>query len=163
MTAAKVNNYIKMDSIMAKNEYIDAVPEDIDNLKILANNKSSYKLRNEAIDILEKYKCRQSIDILWRLMMNDRVYSVQHKAFLALQNFGEQVHLPRKRKGHLVKDINKKLGVVQRAFNDSEYSPNEFLEKFKSMYPEAYDIYSYEKGTKMQSWVINTLNSLPKK
>ena len=97
---------------MPKYEYSESVPENIEDLKKMAMNKTSYRTRNEAIETLKNYKCRQSIDVLWRLMINDKVYSVQHQAFLALQNFGEDVKLPRKKKGNLVKDINKKLGKV---------------------------------------------------
>lgn len=58
---------------------------------------------------LKKFKCRQSIDILWRLMINDKVYAVQHDAFLALQAFGEDVKLPRKKKGILLKTSIKRF------------------------------------------------------
>lgn len=147
---------------MAKIEYSDTIPDNIDSLKKLANNKKSYKLRLEAIDTLQKHKCRQCIDILWRLMMSDKVYAVQRKAFIALQNFGEKVHLPKKKKGHLVKDVNKKLGIVHKSFKNSDYSLDEFIKKFESMYPEIYDIYSYEKGTKMKEWITNVISALPK-
>ncbi|VWX30288.1 conserved hypothetical protein [Moraxellaceae bacterium 17A] len=148
---------------MPKYEYSESVPENIEDLKKMAMNKTSYRTRNEAIETLKNYKCRQSIDVLWRLMINDKVYSVQHQAFLALQNFGEDVKLPRKKKGNLVKDINKKLGKVQSSFKEENCTIEEFIEKFKVMYPEEYDIYSYEKAGKMQEWIKNIVQSLPGK
>ena len=148
---------------MPKYEYSESVPENIEDLKKMAMNKPSYRTRNEAIETLKNYKCRQSIDVLWRLMINDKVYSVQHQAFLALQNFGEDVKLPRKKKGNLVKDINKKLGKVQSSFKEENCTIEEFIEKFKVMYPEEYDIYSYEKAGKMQEWIKNIVQSLPGK
>ena len=148
---------------MPKYEYSESVPENIEDLKKMAMNKTSYRTRNEAIETLKNYKCRQSIDVLWRLMINDKVYSVQHQAFLALQNFGEDVKLPRKKKGNLVKDINKKLGKVQSSFKEENSTIEEFIEKFKVMYPEEYDIYSYEKAGKMQEWIKNIVQSLPGK
>ena len=148
---------------MPKYEYSESVPENIEDLKKMAMNKTSYRTRNEAIDTLKNYKCRQSIDVLWRLMINDKVYSVQHQAFLALQNFGEDVKLPRKKKGNLVKDINKKLGKVQSSFKEENCTIEEFIEKFKVMYPEEYYIYSYEKAGKMQEWIKNIVQSLPGK
>ena len=148
---------------MPKYEYSESVPENIEDLKKMAMNKTSYRTRNEAIETLKNYKCRQSIDVLWRLMINDKVYSVQHQAFLALQNFGEDVKLPRKKKGNLVKDINKKLGKVQSSFKEEHCTIEEFIEKFEVMYPEEYDIYSYEKAGKMQEWIKNIVQSLPGK
>ena len=148
---------------MPKYEYSESVPENIEDLKKMAMNKTSYRTRNEAIETLKNYKCRQSIDVLWRLMINDKVYSVQHQALLALQNFGEDVKLPRKKKGNLVKDINKKLGKVQSSFKEENCTIEEFIEKFKVMYPEEYDIYSYEKAGKMQEWIKNIVQSLPGK
>ena len=148
---------------MPKYEYSESVPENIEDLKKMAMNKTSYRTRNEAIETLKNYKCRQSIDVLWRIMINDKVYSVQHQAFLALQNFGEDVKLPRKKKGNLVKDINKKLGKVQSSFKEENCTIEEFIEKFKVMYPEEYDIYSYEKAGKMQEWIKNIVQSLPGK
>lgn len=143
---------------MPKKEYLKCIPENIEELKRLANNKNDYKSRLKAISELEQYKCRQSIDILWRLMINDKVYGVQHKAFLALQNFEEKVKLPKKKKGHLIKDINKKLLSIYNSFNGDNHSFSQFVERFKSRYPEAYDVYSYEKNTKMQKWIENVIN-----
>lgn len=94
-------------------------------------------------------------------MVNDKVHAVQHRAFLKLQAFGEDVKLPRKKKGHLVKDINKKLGRVLGSI--SAYSESVFNEKFKELYPEEFDIYSFEKGNGFNKWVQNVLSSLPNK
>jgi len=137
-------------------------PANIEELKKLAGDKTSYKNRTSAVDALGKHKCQQSKDILWRLMINDKVYAVQNAAFLKLQAFGEDVKLPRKKKGHLVKDINKKLGRVRDSLNE-EFTTEEFNDKFREMYPEEFDIYSFEKSGKFNQWVDNVLKSLPKK
>lgn len=70
--------------------------ENIEALNKLAADKASYKNRLEAVEELGKTKCRQAVDILWRLMINDKIYAVQHAAFLKLQAFGEDVKLPQK-------------------------------------------------------------------
>ena len=137
-------------------------PENITDLKKLAGDKTNYKNRTSAIEVLGKHKCQQSKDILWSLMMNDKVYAVQNAAFLKLQAFGEDVKLPRKKNGHLVKDINKKLGRVRDSFPE-EFTPEEFNKKFRAMYPEDFDIYSFEKNGRFDQWVDNILKSVPKK
>lgn len=146
---------------MANYDVLEQTPENIEDLKKLAANKTSYNNRLTAIHQLRKYKCRQSIDILWRLMMQDKVYAVQEEAFRALQRFGEKVKLPRKKKGHLVKDINKRLERVQKSFKGESFTTEQFKEQFKLLYPTEYDIYSFEKKGKMDIWINNVLASLP--
>ena len=136
--------------------------ENIDELKKQAGDKTNYKSRLSAVESLARFKCQQSKDILWRLMMNDKVYAVQESAFRVLQAFGEDVKLPKKKKGELVKGINKKLGIVMNSLS-SDFTPSQFNEKFKSTYPEEFDIYSFEKRNGFDKWVTNVLGSLPKK
>jgi hypothetical protein len=135
-------------------------PENIEVLKKLAADKASYKNRLEAVGELGKTKCRQAIDILWRLMINDKVHAVQNAAFLKLQAFGEDVKLPRKAKGKPFKDIEKKLVKVLAACS-GVYSEAEFNRKFSEMYPEEFDVYSFEKRNNFSSWVENVLSCLP--
>ncbi|CED57360.1 putative uncharacterized protein [Aliivibrio wodanis] len=137
-------------------------PENIEQLKKDAGNKASYKCRFEAVEVLGGFQCQQSTDILFRLMINDKVYAVQELAFRKLQAFGEDVKLPKKKKGHLVKDINKVLGKVRNSLPDN-FSSAEFNDKFQTMYPIEHDIYSFEKRNNFDKWVSDVLKSLPKK
>lgn len=146
---------------MASYEIVEQTPENIEELKKLAATKTSYQTRLTAIQQLRKYKCRQSIDILWRLMMQDKVYAVQEEAFRALQGLDEKVKLPRKQKGHLVKDINKRLEKVNNSFKSESCTIEQFKERFKDLYPTEYDIYSFEKKGKMDTWIKNVLATLP--
>lgn len=139
----------------------NTTPDNIEELKKQASNKTSYKERLEAVEELGKFKCQQSKDILWRLMINDKVHGVQHRAFLKLQAFGEEVKLPRKKKGHLIKDINKQIEKTLKAIG-GEYSAEVFNQKFKELYPESFDVYSFEKRNEFDKWVQNVINSLPK-
>lgn len=136
-------------------------PENIEALKKQAADKTSYKNRLAAVEELGNFQCQQSKDILWRLMINDKVDAVQHRAFLKLQAFGEDVKLPRKKKGHLVKDINKKLAKVLKSIGGA-YSEVVFNDKFKELYPEDFDIYTFEKSGGFNKWIQNVLSSLPK-
>ncbi|WP_163324119.1 HEAT repeat domain-containing protein [Enterobacter hormaechei] len=145
-----------------KVQWTEQTPENIDELKKKAGNKNNYHDRLNAINSLKKFKCRQSIDILWRLMMNDLVYTVKEEAFRALQAFGEKVTLPRKKKGHLIKDINKIVIAVGNTFN-GDFEIEEFKRRFQQRHPEAYDVYQFEKKKKFEEWIINTLKSAPKK
>ncbi len=139
----------------------NVTPENIEALKKQASDKTSYKNRLTAVESLGNFKCQQSKDILWRLMNNDKVYAVQELSFRKLQAFGENVKLPKKQKGNLVKDIEKKLGKVLFAIG-GEWLEAEFHQKFKELYPEEFDMYSFEKGGNFNMWVQNVLSSLPK-
>ena len=55
---------------MAKCTFEEITPTNIEDLKKLAADKLSYKNRQSSVAQLKKFKCRQSIDILWRLMIN---------------------------------------------------------------------------------------------
>jgi len=136
-------------------------PENLEALKRKAADKTSYKVRLEAVEELGNFKCRQSIDILWGLMINDKVHGVQHRAFMKLQAFGEKVKLPRKPKGHLIKNVNKQLEKVLAAIGGT-YSSEEFNRKFQELYPETFDVYSFEKKGGFDLWITNVLKSLPK-
>lgn len=134
---------------MFKNE----TPQNIIELIKQSQDKNNYKIRLESIEELGKWKCQQSIKKLLELMKHDKVYIVKQIAFLKLQQFGESVKLPKKKKGHLIKDINKKLLKIYNSFQAENYSITDFKIKFKETYPEAYDIYSYEKNAKFDTWI----------
>lgn len=146
-----------------KQEYTESTPSNINESIKLSNDKTNFKNRLKAVEELGKWKCQQSIDKLWRLMISDKVYSVQRNSFLKLQLFGEKVKLPKKKKGHLIKDINRKLLNIYASFHSDEYTLLDFKLKFKQTYPEIYDIYTYEKKQKFDEWIESVVKHSPKK
>lgn len=151
-------------------EIINLIPDNIEELKKKANDKTSYRTRLEAIDELKKYNFQQSRDILTRLALHDLVYEVRIQAFRAAQAMnvtikGQPIRLGKKKKGHLIKDINKKvLKVYNQIIEDeSEFKLDKFKELFKNKYPEAYDVYRYEKKDNFDKWIINLINNRPTK
>jgi hypothetical protein len=138
-------------------------PSNIDEIIIQSKDKSDYKKRIESVNELGKWRCHKSQKRLLELMKYDKVYSVKQSAFLKLQRFGEDVKLPKKKKGHLIKDINKKLLKVYNSFQADQYSIVDFKLKFKEKYPEAYDVYTYEKGNKFDIWIQSVIKHSPMK
>lgn len=63
-------------------------------------------------------------------MMNDLVYEVQHAAFIRLQAFGQEVKLPRKTKGNLIKQIDKKIEKVLKPL-EGQLNFTEFVDVFQ--------------------------------
>lgn len=128
----------------------------IEDLKKMASNKKDANLRLQSIDELGKWKCRQSIDILWRLMLHDLVYEVQNASFLRLQAFGEDVRLPKKTKGNLIKQIDKKIEKLLKSI-DGQITFSEFAVVFKDKMPEEYDVYIHDKKNNFDKWLKNII------
>ena len=147
-------------------EISNFTPDNIEELKKKANDKTSYRTRLEAIDELKKYDCQESRDILTRLALHDLIYEVRIQAFKAAQAMnvtinGQPIRLGKKKKGHLIKDINEKvLKVYNQIIEDeSEFKLDKFKELFKIKYPEAYDVYRYEKKDNFDKWINNVINN----
>lgn len=135
----------------------------------MAGDKSNWRKRLKAVNELKKWDCQQSRDVLTRLAIHDLVFAVKEAAFRAAQAMGiekngQKIWLGKKPKGNLIKDINKMLYKVQDKMEASEeFNIEEFKAKFKQLYPEAFDVYQYERRDKFDTWIQNVLKSKPKK
>lgn len=148
---------------MPKKEFENKQPENLAEYVTLAEDASDYQNRLNAIDLLSKFKCDESKKVLYRLMRSDKIFEVKEQAFRALQNFGEDVKLTRKRKGKTIKAINEKLLIIHNSFNGDPYSLAEYKIKFKNTYSNVYDIYLYEKKKKFDSFLTSSIKTFPKK
>jgi hypothetical protein len=146
---------------MAKNQFENKRPDNIAEYLHLAKDISDFRNRLKAIEFLSQYKCYESKRELYRLMKTDKIFEVKEQAFRALQNFGEDVRLTKKRKGKTIKTINDKLLVVHNLFNGDPYSLTDYKIKFKATYPDAYDIYLHEKKEKFDSFIENVIKAYP--
>ncbi|MBV7275465.1 hypothetical protein JMF89_05490 [Clostridiaceae bacterium UIB06] len=91
-------------------------------------------------------------------------YEVKKETLRATQPFciiknGKPLRLTKKPKGHLIKDINKKLYKVDDEL-EGEFDLSNFKEKFKQLYPEAYDVYEGDRGKKFDEWILNVIFTL---
>ena len=140
---------------------------DIETLKKMANNKSNWRERLQAVEELASMDDQPSKDILARLAIHDPVFRVKEAAFKAAQARkitygGKPIFLGRKPKGNLVKEINKKLAIVRDKL-DEGFTLEDFKQKFAAMYPEIYDTYEGDKGDQLDKWLSSVIPSLPKK
>ncbi|GEL90460.1 hypothetical protein [Pediococcus parvulus] len=143
---------------------IKETPKNIEELKKKANNKNSWRDRLSAVTVLKEYDCRQSKDILTRLAIHDPVFKVKNPAFRAAQALGVTIHgkpiyLGKRKKGNLVKGINKKLEKVRNSLPD-DYSFEDFKSEFQKKCPNAYDVYE---GTEkdFDGWLKKSEANLP--
>lgn len=138
------------------NKYDDAEPGNIDALCDAAEDLTSWRRRMEAVEQLGKWRCKKSIHALYRRIAHDKVFPVKESAFRKLQSFGEDVTLTRKRKGALVPKIDDKLKRVSARLS-GQADLNEFKARFKEMYPEAYDLYEFDRGPKFDEWLLKRM------
>lgn len=141
---------------MTKKTYTIGKPDNVDKYINLSQDKSDYKSRLEAIEFLSQYKCYECKKELYRLMKTDKIFEVKEAAFRALQNWGEPVKLYKK-KGKTIKSINDKLLVIHNSFNGDSYELTDFKARLKGTYPEVYDVYSYEKRNKFDTFLLNSI------
>lgn len=146
---------------------IKGTPDNIEELKRMANNQNSWRDRLAAVEQLKNYDCQQSKDILTRLALHDIVFTVKEAAFRAAQAMGvtkkgKPIYLGKKPKGNLIEGINKKLTRVRDSLPEG-FSLDDFKEAFKKLYPAAYDAYEGDKGKQFDKWLTKVIPSLPKK
>jgi hypothetical protein len=138
------------------------LPENYEELKKQAGRTSNWRERLDAVEELGKWKSKQTIDILKRIMNNDTVYKVQEAAYRKLKKLGEDVENPPRKKGDLVKDVNKILLRIKKSLPEG-HSYEEFKEKLKKMRLDVYDTYEGDKGPDFDQWLENIWATVQKK
>jgi hypothetical protein len=137
----------------------DKLPANYEELKKTVNRTSSWRERLDAVEELGKWKSQKTIDVLMNRMINDPVYKVQEASFRKLKEFGEDVQLPPRKKGDLMKGTNKILLRIKKSL-PADHTFEEFREKLKKMRLDVYDTYEGDKGFDFEKWLENTWTSL---
>ncbi|MFA5119424.1 MAG: HEAT repeat domain-containing protein [Candidatus Omnitrophota bacterium] len=148
--------------------FIMEAPENIKELVKNANCNYSWETRLAALDVLRKYDCQQSRDVITRLALHDKVYKVKKEAFLAAQALGitkngNPIRLGKKDIGYKQKDFTKIFLRIKRDKKMEELDLKLFKETLNILNPEMYDVMSYVKMKTFDSWVETTFKGLPKK
>ncbi|MFD9625412.1 HEAT repeat domain-containing protein [Peribacillus muralis] len=138
------------------------LPENYEELKKSANRKSNWRERLDAIEELGQSKNQQVIDILTHIMKSDSVYKVQEASFRQLKRLGEDVQLPARKKGELVKGLTKILVRIKKSLPE-DHAYADFKEKLQKMRMDIYDTYEGEKGAEFDKWLESTWSSLSKR
>ncbi|MCS6261050.1 HEAT repeat domain-containing protein [Shewanella baltica] len=148
--------------------FIKEVPENIDELVKDANRMHSWETRLAALNELRKYDCQQSRDVIIRLALHDKVYKVKEEAFrasqaLGLTKNGKPIQLGKKNIGYKQSDFITLFQRIKRDKKMDKFDLVIFKEAFKTLNPEMLDVMSFEKGSKLDSWIESIFNGLPKK
>jgi len=141
-------------------EVKNELPANYEQLKAAANRTSNWKERLDAVEELGQWKHKQVIDVLTHRLHHDAVHKVQEAAFHKLKQFGEDVQLPPKKKGEIIKGTAKILVRIKKSL-PAGHPYEAFKEKLKKMRLDVYDAYEGEKGTDFDTWLESTWASLP--
>ncbi len=159
-----IESYMKRRRLeyLKKTEEKSTLPENYEELKKQASRTSNWRERLDAVEELGKWKNKHIVDILMRVMNNDSVYKIQEAAFRQLKKLGQDVQMPPRKKGDLIKDITKILLRIKKSLPE-DHSYEEFKEKLQKMRLDVYDTYEGDKGADFDKWLENMWVSFPNK
>ncbi|MEW9702054.1 HEAT repeat domain-containing protein [Paenibacillus sp. SI8] len=147
-----------MDYIEIKSD----LPANYEELKKSLNRASNWRERLAAVEELGQWNHDQIINLLKHRMKSDTVYTVQEVAYRKLKQFGEDVQLPSRKKGDLIKGAAKILVRVKKSLPEG-HTFEAFKEKLQKMRLDVYDTYEGEKGDDFEKWLETTWASISKK
>ena len=143
-------------------------PENIAELIKQASLTSNYKARLKALNELKKYDCPESRDMITKLALFDKVFTVKQEAFkaakvLKIEKNGKAIKLGKKNIGYKLEDFTKIFLQIKTDKSMEHLNLNLCKEHLKKLNPEMNDVMKFEKGDKFDSWIKTTYNCLPKK
>lgn len=147
---------------MTSKEIKNEIPPNYDELRKSVARASNWRERLAAVEELGRWKHKRTTDMLMHRMNNDTVYKVQEAAFHNLERFGEDVQLPPRKKGELIKDATKVLFRIKKSL-PADHTYEEFKKKLKNMRLDLYDTYEGDKGTDFDKWLEESWATATKK
>lgn len=148
-------------------DFIKETPTNIDELVKMANDKTSWKNRLNAVNQMKQYDCQKVRDVITRLAMHDKVFMVKEQAFRVAQALGIKIHgkpiyLGKKDIRYKSSDFTKIFNRIKRECKMEDLDIIKFKEKMLIINPEMYDVMLYEKGSRFDNWIEGIYKSLPK-
>ncbi|WP_371264889.1 HEAT repeat domain-containing protein [Paenibacillus sp. BC26] len=137
-------------------------PVSYEELKKAAGRTSNWRERLRAVEELGQLGEEQATLLLKRIAQSDMVHQVQAAAQRVLKELGEEVEVPARKTGELVKGLNKILVRIKKSLPDG-HTYEEFKEKLKKMRSDVYDIYEGDKEADFDQWLESTWASLSRR
>jgi hypothetical protein len=144
-----------------KLDQVQELPANYEELKKASNRTSNWRERLEAVEELGQWNNNQTINLLKHRMINDTVYKVQETAYHKLKSLGEDVQLPPRKKGDLIKGASKVFIRIKKSLPDG-HTFEQFKGKLKNTRHDVYDTYEGEKGADFDKWLEATWSALSK-
>ncbi|WP_350941014.1 HEAT repeat domain-containing protein (plasmid) [Vibrio metschnikovii] len=144
-----------------KPKFVEETPPKLDKWLKQLSDIDSYENRIDAINKLGKFKCPEVIDAFTAVMDSDKVTEVRELAHQRLVRFGLDVPEPERAETYTDPDITQKLLEVAGSLKIG-FSYERFESRFRSKYPEEFDLQKYTKKNRFKSWLKNQMSQLPK-
>lgn len=147
--------------------YIYETPHNIQELKSMADNKTDWKVRLDAVHKMRKYHCEEVMDIIISLALHDRVFTVKKEAYkaalaLGITVNGKPMFLGKKDTGYKLDDFKEIFHTIKKQCNMEKIDVGSIKYHLKKLNPEMFDVMSQEKGKKFDSWIRDIFGKLPK-
>lgn len=133
----------------------------------MANDRTNWKKRFDAIHKMKKNDCDEVREILIRLALSDRVYKVKKEAYkvaneLNIKQNEKPIYLGKKHNGYNLKEFKDQFTIIRKLLNLDKFNMHEFKKAFKQVNPEMYDVMDCEKGKKFDYWIKDIYSNLSK-
>nr|WP_198591106.1 HEAT repeat domain-containing protein [Vibrio cyclitrophicus] len=144
-----------------KPKFTEETPPKLEQWIKQLQDRSSYENRIDAINKLGKFKCNEVIEAFMTAMDSDLVNKVRDTAFQRLVRFGVDVTKPKKAKVYADPELTQKLIEVADSLKVG-FAYERFESRFRSKFPEEFDLQKYTKKNRFKSWLKKQMAQLPK-
>lgn len=149
-------------------KYLNETPKNINDLLKMANDRTNWKHRLEAVHKMKKYDCDLVREKLAYLALHDRVFIVKKEAYKVAHELdiivnGKPVFLGKKDTGYKLGDFKNLFSTIKKRVHMDKLDVEKVKEEMKSLDPEMYDVMLHEKGKKFNYWIKDVYGSLHNK
>jgi hypothetical protein len=127
-----------------KTKELEFYPCEIRNIIILALDKSNWRNRLTAVEELSKCKSEKVKEILWDIVLKDKVEVVRKSAYKVLKSWGEKIHFIKLGKPYTSSDIKSAFEKTRKKIDFADIEIETFKNVLREVSPEIYDVLSYE-------------------
>lgn len=135
-----------------KQETVNQLPENFNELKKAVNRTADWEERLQAVNELAKFKSDETIKILQYVAKADLVTKVRETAANQLKKMGQVVPVSEAPKGELFKDLRKIFLRIKKSL-PAEHTYEDFKLKVEKMRSDIYNTYEGEKGADFDAWL----------
>lgn len=135
-----------------KQETVNQLPENFNELKKAVNRTADWEERLQAVNELAKFKSDETIKILQYVAKADLVTKVRETAASQLKKMGQVVPVSEAPKGELFKDLRKIFLRIKKSL-PAEHTYEDFKLKVEKMRSDIYNTYEGEKGADFDAWL----------
>lgn len=134
-------------------------------LEKMAHDKTNWKHRLEALREIKRINSEKAISIITEMALHDRVFTVKKEAYktalkMEIQVNGKPIFLGKKDTGYKLDDFKEIFKVIKKRSHMDKLDVEKVKDEMKEINPEMYDVMSYEKRGKFNSWIRDIYGSI---